>query len=174
MGGKGSGGKNRKSAAKKKAEGNRGKRTSTVLQMNAPVAKPGEPKMPSFLTVDQREVWKGLIPILRDNGVLTDDCGIALGALCSGYVLFTKVENEIFMHEAAVRGLEAKIEAIIKRRTVCARRRSDALRHLRSSWQAFGLDPSSRAGMIGIARIPTTEESALDKIMQGDHDDVVN
>ena len=62
MGGKGSGGRNRKPTAQKKAEGNRGKRP---LNENEPKALPGEPPMPDFVAKDiaVRQVWRELIPI---------------------------------------------------------------------------------------------------------------
>ena len=47
MGGKGSGGHNRKPTAQKLAEGNRGKRR---LNLREPKALPGEPQMPSGMT----------------------------------------------------------------------------------------------------------------------------
>ena len=58
MGGKGSGGHNRKPTNLKKAEGNRGKRP---LNLREPKALPGEPPMPSGMTEQARAVWPEVV-----------------------------------------------------------------------------------------------------------------
>ena len=67
MGGKGSGGHNRKPTAQKLAEGNRGKRR---LNLREPKALPGEPQMPSGMTEQARAVWPEVVAMLKANDVL--------------------------------------------------------------------------------------------------------
>jgi phage terminase small subunit len=62
MGGKGSGGHNRKPIAQKKAEGNRGKR---AINLRDPKALPGEPQMPSGMTEQAQSVWREVSRELR-------------------------------------------------------------------------------------------------------------
>src|SRR5690348_7688662 len=94
MGGKGSGGKNRKPTAIKKAEGNRGRRP---INAKEPPSIPGAPEMPDFVQKDPaiRIVWKSLIPVLAKAKVLRQTDGIAIGTLCSNYVLFAQADASI-------------------------------------------------------------------------------
>lgn len=183
MGGRGSGGRNRKPLARKKVEGNRGRRKQKTSAAPALARIPGEPAMPSFLTPRQKAVWRMLVPILKDNGVLTPDCGIALGTLCSSYVHFSEADvdvahrqEEIRAKERARDSIEEQIDALNKRLGSASRRRSDLLRHLRASWQGFGLDPSSRSG-ISPADPQNSDQmkSAIDRVLssKSDGNDVV-
>jgi phage terminase small subunit len=56
--------------------------------------------------------------------------------------------------------------------------RALALREMRASWQSFGLDPSSRAGLDACKKPGDEPMSAIDKILRSkkksdDDDDVV-
>ena len=64
MGGRGSGGKNRKPTAIKKAEGNRGKRK---LNEREPVALAGEPAIPKVLSRAARAVWPSICALAANN-----------------------------------------------------------------------------------------------------------
>jgi len=182
MGGKGSGGKNRKPAAIKKAEGNRGKRTSKAAPVKT--ALPGEPAMPAFMTPRMRAVWKMMIPILKEKGVLTKDCGIALGTLCATYVHFSEAELELVHRQEQISAkkrqrdaIETDIEILSRSLGGANRRRSDLLRHLRAGYQAFGLDPSSDSGVpAGDPKTPAQMKTRFDQILsaQSDKDEVVN
>jgi len=173
MGGKGSGGHNRKSAAVKKAQGNQGKRK---LVKEEPKAEPmpGEPKMPACLTTAGRLVWPMIVAELADNGALFRTDGIAIAALCSSLVLFTQADAAIAKFGSVCATLD-EITGVAELKTNPAVRvRSDALRHLRNSLQSFGLDPASRSG-IQVPDPKGKKKSALDKIMNGDdRDSVVN
>src|SRR5271155_6186955 len=92
MGGKGSGGSNRKPTALKKFLGNPGKRK---LNDKEPAAPKGVPEMPRFLTIEARAEWKRIVPILCNMGLLTVADGKALAAYCSAYAQLAKAEAAI-------------------------------------------------------------------------------
>lgn len=180
MGGKGSGGKNRKPAAIKKAEGNRGKRKS---KSSVTPTLPGEPAMPAFMTPRMKAVWKMMVPILKEKGVLTTDCGIALGTLCSSFVHFSVAdvdvahrEEKIDLRNGQLDELETEIEILSKHLGAAVRRRSDLLRHLRAAYQSFGLDPSSSSSGPADPKTPAQMKNRFDQILssQSDKDEVVN
>jgi P27 family predicted phage terminase small subunit len=152
MGGKGSGGHNRKPTAQKLAEGNRGKRP---LNLCEPKALPGEPQMPSGMTEQARAVWPEVVAMLKANEVLFQTDGLAIAALCSNLVLFWQADR-------AVQELGSVREW---RMNPSVRVRSDAEKKLRACWQLFGLDPSSRPGVQidGTGRDP---QSALDSVLR--------
>jgi P27 family predicted phage terminase small subunit len=161
MGGRGSGGKNRKPTAQKQAEGNPGKRK---LNAREPKALPGEPQMPAWLNKAARKVWPEICETLFAAGVLYKSDGIAVAALCSSLVLFQKADAAIAKYGSLHVELDEVTGAGVLRTAPAVRVRSDALKHLRSSWQAFGLDPSSRGGI----RVPETDKppSTLEKILR--------
>jgi P27 family predicted phage terminase small subunit len=174
MGGKGSGGRNRKPTAQKKAEGNPGKRK---LNTKEPKALPGEPKKPMTLSAAARKVWPEVVEMLSNAGVLFKSDGLAIAALCSQVLIFKKADAAIAKFGLIHVTLDEETGTSVMRTAPAARIRSDALKQLRALWQAFGLDPSSRSGV----RIPDADpnarsETALDAILRSksSKDDVVN
>src|SRR5579863_2689602 len=164
MGGKGSGGRNRKLSAQKKAEGNRGKRKTNRKE---PAPRPGEPRKPSCLSREARKVWPEVVEILEQAGVLDKRDGIAIASLCSTMVLFKQADAAIAKFGSLHAELDETTGVGVLRTAPAVRVRSDALKHLRAIWQAFGLDPSSRAGV----QIPEPDpnsrsETALDAILR--------
>ena len=172
MGGKGSGGKNRKPTAQKKAEGNRGKRK---LNQREPVVLPGEPPMPPFLSKAARKVWPEVCASLSEVGVLFKTDSIAVGALCSSLVLFSQADAAIARFGSVCATLDEVTGVAVLRTNPAVRVRSDALRHLRSSIQSFGLDPSSRSGL-QLVEPAEKKLSALDNILRSktSSDEIVN
>jgi P27 family predicted phage terminase small subunit len=171
MGGKGSGGRNRKSTAQKKAEGNPGKRE---LNVREPKALPGEPPIPKFLNAAARKIWPDVCAMLNANSVLFKTDGLAIAALCSSLVLFMKADAAIAKYGCISAEVDELTGVGVLRTSAAVRVRSDALRHLRASWQAFGLDPASRSG-IEVPENPKSQ-SALDSILRAKsaNDDIVN
>jgi P27 family predicted phage terminase small subunit len=171
MGAKGSGGKNRKTTAQKKAEGNRGKR---ALNDREPKALPGEPRMPNLMTKTAQKVWPVVCAQLAELGVLYKTDGLAIAALCSSLVLFTQADANIAKFGSVCAQLDEVTGVAVLKTNPAVRVRSDALRHLRSSMQSFGMDPASRAGIA----VPEDEkkQSALENILRSKSkgDDVVN
>lgn len=174
MGGKGSGAKNRKTAERKLAEGNRGRRK---IDVRKPIALPGEPGIPSCLTTEGRKLWPEIVGILKENGVLFTTDGIAIAALCSSMALFRKADMAVEKYGALSASVDEETGVAVLRVNPAVRVRSDALRHMRAGWQAFGLDPVSRSGL-DVCKKPGAEEpkSALDSILRskGKSDDIVN
>jgi P27 family predicted phage terminase small subunit len=144
MGGRGSGGHNRKSTERKKLEGNRGHRK---LNQKEPKPKPGAPAMPPYVAVSRfaRAEWNRLVPLLLDLKVLTTADGPALGGLCSAFSQLVMAENAIQKYGLMVADLEHETGVGVVRVNPAVRIKSDALRHLRAFCSQFGLDPASRS-----------------------------
>ena len=175
MGGKGSGGRNRKTTAQKKAEGNRGKR---ALNENEPPSLPGEPPMPAFVAKDiaVRQVWKELVAVLADYRVLRKTDGIAIGTLCSNYVLFAQADASVRKHgHVIVSELDMETGVSVLKINPSVRVRSDALKQLRMGWQAFGLDPRSAAG-VQLPDNPDKPKTGLDliKLAKNAKDEIIH
>ena len=144
MGGRGSGGHNRKSTARKKLEGNPGHRK---LNHKEPKPKPGTPPMPPYVAASRiaREQWNRLVPILLELKVLTTADGPSLGGLCTAFSQLVMAENAIQKYGLMVADLERSTGVATVRVNPAVRIKSDALRHLRAFCSLFGLDPASRS-----------------------------
>lgn len=144
MGGKGSGGHNRKTTAQRKTEGNAGHRP---LNEAEPVPLPGEIKAPEDLSALERTFWDQVCPIVTGMKVMTTADVYALKQLCR----FLAEEEECSRQLAKLGRLIPKkneeghvIGAVLN---PIARLRSDAARHVRAYLAVFGLGPSFRAGL---------------------------
>lgn len=144
MGGRGSGGHNRKTAAVKKAEGNAGKR---VINDREPEAPPADSHAPITLTDIEREFWNQIFPIVSEMKVMRSSDVLALTQLCR----FLAEERECTTQLAKMGRLipkkddEGKVIGVAL--NPLARLRSDAARHVRSYLAVFGLGPSFRAAL---------------------------
>ena len=146
MGGRGSGGHNRKSVEVKKIQGNSGHRK---LDKKAPKPESGVPVMPSGLSVVARQEWRSIVPLLLDMGVLTKADGKALAAYCSCYAQWMLAEAEIAKYGITVNVVHLDDEdgdILFSEFKVnpAVRVRSDALRQMKSFLIEFGLTPASR------------------------------
>jgi P27 family predicted phage terminase small subunit len=145
MGGRGSGGHNRKSTAVKKAEGNRGKRK---LNKSEPAPLPGEPPIPGWLKPESRIHWPEICKVLQENGTLFKTDAVAIAALCNSLALFIKANANIKKFGIViVQDLDEETGTGTIRANPAVRIRSDALRQLRQAWQSFGLDPAARSAI---------------------------
>jgi P27 family predicted phage terminase small subunit len=142
MGGKGSGGSNRKPTALKKFLGNPGKRK---LNDKEPTAPKGVPEMPRFLNPEGRAEWRRIVPILANMGVLTVADGKALAAYCSAYSQLVKVEAVIEKYGLICAKLDQFTGVAELKVNPAVRIKSDALRQMKSFLIEFGLTPASRA-----------------------------
>jgi P27 family predicted phage terminase small subunit len=142
MGGKGSGGSNRKPTALKKFLGNPGKRK---LNEKEPKARKGVPEMPRFLTTEARAEWRRIIPILVDMCVLTVADGKALAGYCSAYAQLVKAEAAIEKYGIICATLDQVTGVAELKVNPAVRIKSDALRHMKSFLIEFGLTPASRS-----------------------------
>lgn len=169
MGGRGSGGKNKTPTEIKLAQGNPGHRE--ILEHEA-TPEAGDPEMPEYLNEEERAAWVRVVGVIRKNSVMTKVDGIAIAALCSSLVLFEWMNARVQAADSRVLALADPdgLDDFAK----MVRIRGSALKELRSSWQEFGLSPSSRTGL------PTakgeTKASAIEKILRskGKSDEVVN
>ena len=172
MGGKGSGGHNRKPTAQKLAEGNRGKRP---LNLREPKALPGEPQMPSGMTEQARAVWPEVVAMLKANDVLFKTDGLAIAALCSNLVLFWQADRAVQELGSVREELDEATGIYTLRINPSVRVRSDAEKKLRACWQLFGLDPSSRTG-VQVDPSERDPQSALDSVLRAKSakDEIIN
>lgn len=148
MGGKGSGGHNRKPAATRKTQGNAGKRRINDREPVAPPASPnGAMAPPARLSKNEREFWLSIFPVVSQMKVMTSADVLALGQLCR----FLAEERECSEQLAKTgRLIPRKNEAgdvIGVVLNPLARLRSDAARHVRAYLAVFGLGPSFRAAL---------------------------
>jgi len=142
MGGKGSGGSNRKPTALKKFLGNPGKRK---LNEREPKPKPGIPDMPRFLTMEARAEWKRIVPVLAAMKILTVADGKALAAYCSAYAQLAKAEAAIDKYGLICATLDQATGVAELKVNPAVRIKSDALRHMKSFLIEFGMTPASRS-----------------------------
>jgi P27 family predicted phage terminase small subunit len=142
MGGKGSGGSNRKPTALKKFLGNPGKRK---LNDKEPAAPKGHPEMPQFLNPEARAEWKRIVPILCNMGVLTVADGKALAAYCSAYSQLVKCEAAIEKYGLILATLDQLTGVAELSVNPAVRIKSDSLRQMKSFLIEFGLTPASRS-----------------------------
>lgn len=175
MGGKGSGGHNRKPAAIRKAQGNAGHRDINEAE---PVPSPDQqPVMPIGMSIQAQRFWSELLPIVQSMEIMTCADALALGELCMA--LDVRMQAEEMIQKFTILIPEKnELGVVIRVKTNPAVRvASDADRRVRAFMGAFGLDPASRAGMrVGAPRNGDKKASALDAILRakGSHDDVVN
>ena len=162
MGGKGSGGHNRKPTAQKLAEGNRGKRR---LNLREPKALPGEPQMPSGMTEHTKAVWPEVVAMLKANDVLFKTDGLAIATLCSNLVLFCQADRAVQEMGSMREKLDERTGVSTLHMNPAVRVRSDAEKQLRACWQLFGLDPSSRPG-VQVDPSERDPQSALDSVLR--------
>jgi P27 family predicted phage terminase small subunit len=142
MGGKGSGGSNRKPTALKKFLGNPGKRK---LNEKEPKAPKGVPEMPRFLNGEARAEWRRIVPVLCKMGVLTVADGKALAAYCSCYSQLAKAEAAIEKFGLICATLDQVTGVAELKVNPAVRIKSDALRQMKSFLIEFGLTPASRS-----------------------------
>jgi len=173
MGGKGSGGHNRKPTAQKLAEGNRGKRR---LNLREPKALPGEPQMPSGMTEQARAVWPEVVAMLKANDVLFKTDGLAIATLCSNLVLFWQADRAVQEMGSMREKLDERTGVSTLHMNPAVRVRCDAEKQLRACWQLFGLDPSSRPGVQTSDPAERDPHSALDSVLRAKSakDEIIN
>jgi P27 family predicted phage terminase small subunit len=142
MGGKGSGGKNRKPTAVKKLRGNPGKRK---INKREPKPMIGAPPMPAHLSKLAKHAWRRLVPILLSMKVLTIADGDALAGYCTAIEQWILASAAIGKYGLLVVELDESTSTGNLKTNPAVRVRSDALRHMRSFESEFGLTPASRA-----------------------------
>jgi P27 family predicted phage terminase small subunit len=164
VGGKGSGGKNRKPTALKKLQGNAGKRK---LNAREPKPKLGVPEMPMHLSKLAKVAWRRLIPILSAMKVLTVADGDALGGYCSAITQWILSDAAIAKYGILTAELDESTGTSILRTNPAVRVRSDALRHMRSFESEFGLTPASRSKLSIHVNDDDDTPDALDELFDG-------
>jgi P27 family predicted phage terminase small subunit len=162
MGGRGSGGHNRKPTAQKKAEGNRGRRP---INKREPVPPAGDPLMPEGLSLIEQKFWRQLFPVVSGMKVMTSADVTALEQLCRFLAeeqectaLLNKMGRLIPKKDDAGKVIGVTLNPI-------ARLRSDAARHVRSYLAVFGLGPSFRSALAANPDQGQPSESVIDSIL---------
>jgi P27 family predicted phage terminase small subunit len=173
MGGKRSGGHNRKPKAIREAEGNPGHRD---INQAEPVPPDQLPVMPSGMSPQAQRFWAELLPIVTSMEVMTCADAVALGELCMALDRRMQAEEMIQKFTILIPQKNELGVVIGVKTNPAVRVASDADRHVRGYLAAFGLDPASRAGLKVAAPKNGGKVSALDAILRAksSHDDVVN
>jgi P27 family predicted phage terminase small subunit len=140
MGGRGSGGRNKKTVAQRKAEGNRGRRKISAREPKVPE---GDPKPPARLSARARHHWKRLLPLLRTMGVLKVTVGDALAGYCTALVQWELAQAAIQKFGIHPAQVDEETGAALLKMNPAVRVQSDALRHIRAFQVEFGLTPAS-------------------------------
>jgi P27 family predicted phage terminase small subunit len=162
MGGKGSGGHNRKPTAQKKAEGNRGRRE---LNEAEPVPPAGEILTPADLSPLELTFWNLLMPVVTGMKVMTTADVFALKQLCR----FLAEEEQCTIQLNKIgRMIPKKNEAgqvVGVTLNPIARLRDAAARHVRAYLAVFGLGPSFRSAISGAgANSNDPPQDAMDNV----------
>lgn len=139
MGGRGSGGHNRKPTKLKATQGNAGKRKS-----NAREPRPGVPEVPAELKGEALAEWKRIVPVLEKMAVLTTADGAALAAYCRLHALNLKAELAIAKYGIVIAKVDDAGVSTLKKNPAVAIVEATS-RLIRSFLQEFGLTPAARS-----------------------------
>ena len=158
-------GRRPKPTAVKELSGNPGKR---ALNREEPVAFPGEPPMPEFLTDIARAEWRRIVPLLLDMKVLKTCDGAALASYCMSFARWQQAEDLISRHGVVVEELVYDDEGEVigtklKKNPACNVSMAEK-KEMRAALALFGLDPSSRSRIKGAP--DDKPASPLAKILQ--------
>jgi P27 family predicted phage terminase small subunit len=146
MGGRGSGGHNRKPSKLKAVQGNAGKRKSNRRE---PKPARGVPEMPQQLKGEARLEWIRIAPILEKMEVLTRADGAALAAYCKLHALNRKAEAAIAKYGIVYAKVDEAGVSVLKKNPAVSIFESTS-RLIRSFLQEFGLTPAARSKVAAI------------------------
>ena len=166
MGGKGSGGRNAKTAEMRLLQGNPGKRS---INLNAPKPPKGVPTKPKFLIGESAEEWDRIIPVLAKMGDVTGADRAAVAAYCSAYGQFVAAQKEIdargiMVEEDRFSMKTGELVGTVRKRNPAIAVKSDALRQMKSYLIEFGLTWAART-KIKMSR-PDEETDPFESFLQ--------
>lgn len=146
MGGRGSGGHNKKPTKLKELHGKPGKRRTNKRE---PKPTPGAPLMPAHLASDKVAVakWRELVPILDRMGVLTKADGDALAAYCSLFSQWVKCEKVIKKFGIVTAEVDEDSGLVKPKQNPAVRIKADTIRLMRQFENEFGLTPAARTSL---------------------------
>ncbi|MFV2949622.1 phage terminase small subunit P27 family [Pseudomonas japonica] len=132
-----------KPTALKVLQGNPGKRK---LNKSAPAPTPlaEVPAPPEWLGEWAIEMWETIAPWLTQTGIMTRTDTHNLAVFCAAYDRWRQAEVEVA--EAGITVVDVK--GVLKKNPACTVI-NEALRQLASFGAALGLDPASRARLMG-------------------------
>lgn len=158
MGGRGSGGHNRKTAEQKKLEGNPGKRQLDKNESKPAPAIP--PTCPTWLDKEAKREWRRVIPEMIKAGTITREARSILAAYCSACSEFRQAQevlNEKGLTQLARHGEAPRPEVKIAR---------EARAQMRALAAELGLTPKSRGYQTGEGAGGKSEpEDPIDKAL---------
>lgn len=135
-----------------------GNASKRPLNTREPQPKIGTPHCPEWLSDDARKVWKRLVPLLRDMGVLTLADADAVAMYCSTYVEWRKAQDFVEKHGFVypIRGEKGEVRCFQQFPQVSIAR--NLLLVLKSFMGEFGLTPAARSRIA----LPGSEQPAGD------------
>jgi P27 family predicted phage terminase small subunit len=140
MGGRGSGGHNRKPSKLKAVQGNPGKRKPNRRE---PRPRAGMPEMPTDLKGVARQEWNRLTPVLEKMGVLTTADGPALAAYCKLHALALQASAAVEKYGIVIAKVDEVGVSTLKKNPAVSIF-NECSRLIRAFMQEFGLTPASR------------------------------
>lgn len=136
-------GRHAKPTALKVLQGNPGKRKlNKEVPAPAPLAEVPDP--PQWLGEWAMEMWETIAPWLTQTGIMTRTDTHNLAAFCAAYDRWRQAEAEVA--GAGITVVDAK--GVLKKNPACTVV-NESLRQLASFGAALGLDPASRARLMG-------------------------
>lgn len=122
-------------------EGNPGKRALVP----PPKPSPSRPRCPAYLSVYAKTVWRRLVPLLDDLGVLTEADRDTMAVLCQAVADFKAATELIASKGYLVQG-RRKGEAV---KNPMLQVRREAAREIATYSAMFGLSPADRVRLTG-------------------------
>lgn len=124
-------------------EGNPGKRPLA----QPPKPSPEKPRCPSYLSPYAKTVWRRLVPLLDDMGILTTQDRETMAAFCQAVADFRRAVEVINEKGYMVQG-RRKGEAV---KNPMLQVKREAVREIATFSAMFGLSPADRVRLVGDA-----------------------
>lgn len=144
-----------KPTALKLLQGNPGKRK---LKKDGPAPAPlaETPDPPEWLGAWAVDMWQTIAPWLTQTGIMTRTDTHNLAAFCAAYDRWRQAEEEV----ASVGITVTDKKGVVKKNPACTVI-NEALRQLASFGASLGLDPASRARLMGSGKPETPDNPFL-------------
>lgn len=161
--------------AVKKLRGNPGKRK---LNDAEPIAAPGIPKMPEFLSKIAQQEWKEIVPELERLGVLAKVDGKALAGYCVSYARWMEAQKQIDKHgiliEESVFDKDGEeVDVRVKRNPAISIAHAE-LKNMKSFLIEFGMTPAARSRIRMEKPKVVAEVEAFDTYLERSQKPLVN
>ena len=147
-------GRKPKPTALKILEGNPGRRP---LNENEPQFPTDGVECPEWMSVEGRQEWARVAPMLRSMGLLTAADTMALAGYCQAYARWREAEDFISVHGSVVRTPSGYVQQVPQVSIA-----QTNLKIMKDFMSEFGMTPASRSRLnIETAQIPQTDSDSM-------------